>query len=366
MIDPAWSSERLSDELAACVAEPRAWVGVLDRLARSAGSEGAILLPGDTPAVDVPFSPGIAGLAEAFFRDGWYLRDLRARGAPLTTRGRVISDEDVATPEEIRRSDYYNAFLRAHGFGWFCAVGFIAGETGWGLSFQRTVRQGPFDVAEKRAVAALRPAFTQAATLSELVGRRALEGVLDGLSLIGRAAFAIDARGGVVARNEAGDGLLGRDLAIRSRRLHPADAHARAELNESIRRSLASRDGADLPAPTIARDESGAPKLAMRLASIPRALAAPFLGARLVCVVTPLDRRGEDLSQSFLVRSLGLTPAEARLLVLLGRERDLRASAVKAGISYETARNHLKRMFHKTGTGRQADLLEILARLHDT
>ena len=51
----------------------------------------------------------------------------------------------------------------------------------------------------------------------------------------------------------------------------------------------------------------------------------------------------------------GLTPAEARLALHLVAGT-LRSAAVKLSITYETARTHLKNIFSKTGTCRQADL----------
>jgi DNA-binding CsgD family transcriptional regulator len=53
----------------------------------------------------------------------------------------------------------------------------------------------------------------------------------------------------------------------------------------------------------------------------------------------------------------GLTPAEARLALHLVAGETLRSAEVKLSISYETARTHLKNIFNKTGTSRQAELV---------
>ena len=52
-----------------------------------------------------------------------------------------------------------------------------------------------------------------------------------------------------------------------------------------------------------------------------------------------------------------LTPAEARLALHLVAGETLRSAEVKLSISYETARTHLKNIFNKTGTCRQAELV---------
>jgi DNA-binding CsgD family transcriptional regulator len=62
-----------------------------------------------------------------------------------------------------------------------------------------------------------------------------------------------------------------------------------------------------------------------------------------------------------LLRShFGLTPAEARLALHLVAGETLRSAEAKLSISYETARTHLKNIFDKTGTCRQAELIVVI------
>ena len=56
----------------------------------------------------------------------------------------------------------------------------------------------------------------------------------------------------------------------------------------------------------------------------------------------------------------GLTPAEARLALHLVAGETLRSAEVKLSISYQTARTCLKKIFRKTGTCRQAELVLII------
>jgi DNA-binding CsgD family transcriptional regulator len=56
----------------------------------------------------------------------------------------------------------------------------------------------------------------------------------------------------------------------------------------------------------------------------------------------------------------GLTPAEARLALHLVAGETLRSAEVKLSITYETGRTHLKNIFNKTGTCRQAELLVVI------
>ena len=61
-----------------------------------------------------------------------------------------------------------------------------------------------------------------------------------------------------------------------------------------------------------------------------------------------------------LQRHFGLTPAEARLALHLVAGETLRSAEVNLSISYETARTCLKKIFNKTGTCRQAELVMVI------
>ncbi|MBY0398607.1 MAG: helix-turn-helix transcriptional regulator, partial [Thermoleophilia bacterium] len=56
----------------------------------------------------------------------------------------------------------------------------------------------------------------------------------------------------------------------------------------------------------------------------------------------------------------GFTPAEAALAVDILAGNDLAASATRRRITRNTARVHLRHLFEKTGTRRQAELVRLL------
>src|SRR5262245_43825487 len=61
-----------------------------------------------------------------------------------------------------------------------------------------------------------------------------------------------------------------------------------------------------------------------------------------------------------LRRHFGLTPAEATLALHLAEGETLRSAEAKLSMTYETARTHLKSVFQKTGTRRQAELVVVI------
>jgi DNA-binding CsgD family transcriptional regulator len=61
-----------------------------------------------------------------------------------------------------------------------------------------------------------------------------------------------------------------------------------------------------------------------------------------------------------LVQTFGLTSTEARVARLVATGQGLDAAAHELGVSRNTVRTHLARVFGKTGTKRQAELTSIL------
>lgn len=79
----------------------------------------------------------------------------------------------------------------------------------------------------------------------------------------------------------------------------------------------------------------------------------------LVCV-SDLEVRSR-LSEQRLREIFDLSPAESRVAAALFEGATPREAAEQLGVSFYTVRGHLVRIFEKTGTGRQAELVRLLA-----
>ena len=69
-----------------------------------------------------------------------------------------------------------------------------------------------------------------------------------------------------------------------------------------------------------------------------------------------IDRNVDEVAEA-----CGLTPTEARMLGLIVKGLDTVVAAKKLGIARTTARTHLQRLFAKTGTARQSELVRFVA-----
>lgn len=83
-------------------------------------------------------------------------------------------------------------------------------------------------------------------------------------------------------------------------------------------------------------------------------------GRELGLVILP-DDYDTDALEAMLHQNYGLTPSEVRTAVGVLSHNGLAAAAEHAGVSIETVRFHLKRIFSKTGTSRQSELVRVIA-----
>jgi len=352
-------------ELGDAVLDPGAWPRLMDRICEAAGATGAALLQTDIRTPDIPRTASVDECFRHYFATGWQTRDTRAeRSVPLLMRGQtVVTDQDIVTPEEMRRLDFYNECALPFGLPWFAGIGLRAGPAVWAMVIQRTARQGSFSPAEARQLATLSDRLTEVATLSTAVGRVAISSATQALDRVGQPAVAVERAGLVIEANGSSEHIFDDDLNVdRGGRLCVRDARANASLQRLFDQLRVVSDIEPLPAaPIIVRREGRAP-VVIRALPVPGSARVPFGGARALLTFSPIEpRRGPD--PQFVSDVFGLTRAEAEVAVRVAEGKSLVAIADERGIARVTVRNQLKAIFLKTGTHRQSELGALLSRL---
>ena len=179
----------------------------------------------------------------------------------------------------------------------------------------------------------------------------------------------VDAGGQVLFANRAAVATLDqRDgLSLWRKRLQAATPGRTAKLERLIGEAAATAEGRglgaggalSLPRPSLKRP------LALLVAPLRGANGSfsgrNFTGRRAAAVVFVSDPESNiETPTEMLARLYRLTPAEARLAGALLAGEGLQSAADRLCITLETARSHLKRIFDKTGTRRQAELVALL------
>ncbi len=187
-------------------------------------------------------------------------------------------------------------------------------------------------------------------------------GLLAGLQRMGRAAAILDRDGVILSINGLAEALIHPLFLIREDRFvgrsSLADAQIRGVIDTALRSGEADRR--DVAVLTV----SGEPTLIVR--AVPIGTTDPHLFWRAEALVTFASAGPESLpSPAFLRGMFGLTAAEATVALALAAGASAGAIARDRAISLETVRSHLKTIFAKTGTKRQATLVLLILQLRD-
>ena len=325
------------------------------------GVAGAALFPirGRLPLM--PHSERLAEGFDIYIRDGWIDRDERYRAVPAALRKGVATEFDFTTPEEIERSPYYQEFLAPLGFRWFSAVLIGEMENQWSLSFQRTIKQGPFPKDDLDELARLLPRLNSVVALARALGFAAVSGALEAFELSGTAVVQIDSAGRVICLNIAAEALIGRGIAVIKGRLVAEQRDATEALERTLS-TLLWRGGDTSLMPPVPLPRAGRKPLLAYPLGLTSVSDNPFARCRALLVVIDPEQKRRS-AEALLASLFRLTPAESRLAVRLANGETIQVSSEVLGITKSTARNQLKAVFAKTRVHRQAELVSLVATL---
>lgn len=340
--------------------DPSLWSDALADLSRQAQGAGAILFCTDRRFLEAPCSPDLEQMRDEYRRGAWAMRDERYKSVGTLLEHGIASEFDFTTPETMRRSDYYQDFLGRHGRQWFAGIGFHAGADFWCLSIQRTVEQGPYSRPDLTRLRALWQPFADAATLSRLTAQSRLSSLVWGLDAVTHAAIVCDAAGRINAVNETARALLGPLLAASGAPLRFCDPMSRDRYDRLIKEALAPdparSDAAPLQTTILAADRT---PLLVRAIHVPERTGEMFSGAAILLLVKKVSPSlPETLSRRF-----HLTSAEIEVCKALADGLSVTDISAARGVRPDTTRTQLKRIFAKTGTQRQSELVLLVTKL---
>lgn len=212
-------------------------------------------------------------------------------------------------------------------------------------------RLGRFGPAQLAFIGEIAPHVKRAVQISGLLEHRGAEraSFAQIVEHLATAVIIVDRTGRMIGPNAAARELLARGdlLRVRSGSLVANGDAATAGL-----RSAFAAAGT-VPALVTLAVNSGVRRVAaiMRVDDAAEQLA--------VFVHAPSD--DAPASGRHLVATFGFTPRELAVLMPLMQGKDVTEVAASLGVSLATTRTHLRHLFEKTGTSRQADLIRVVA-----
>ena len=300
-------------------------------------------------------------LEQEYFRDHW-ARDDRIPRLVRLPLGRLTHTSDLYTDEEKKTSCTYNELLRhvraQNGLN-------VRLESPEGLHimwlFADSIAPGGWDSVQIETIERLLPHVRQFARVRQAVADAGALGssLAELLDNVRFGVIQLDRHARIVAANDRARSLLrqGGGLVDQRGHLSACTLTEDDELQRLLGRALPPLGvRCSAGSMTIGRS-SVRPRLAVHIT--PMAMHQwDFRERRVAALVLVVDPESRSrIDPGVVGETLGLTPAESRLAVMVASGHTLRDIAAVTERSYDTVRWHLQKIFRKQGISRQAALV---------
>jgi DNA-binding CsgD family transcriptional regulator/PAS domain-containing protein len=279
-----------------------------------------------------------------------------------------VATADIMPYEEFLDTRSFREWVRPQGLVDFVSATLDKSATGAAIfGVFRHERNGRVDEEARRRMRLIVPHIRRAMLVGSAIELKTAEAsafadTLDGISA---GMFLVDANGQIIHANASGQALLGERSVLRAGggRLAAIAPGADRELNQT----LALAGGGDaavgvkgIALPLTARGGEHYVAHALPLTSGERRRAGAGYAAVAALFVRKAGLDAPSPPES-IARLYKLTPTELRVLMAVVEVGGVSEVAEELGIGEATVKTHLHRLFAKTDTSRQADLVKLVA-----
>lgn len=281
--------------------------------------------------------------------------------------GKVYRDHEVIGREKLRSSRAWQEWMAPQDMygGLACRLA-ESDQTYWFLDVQRGRTQDDFDARDTALLELLFPVLRKVAEIRRHVGlltiqRDQARGALDALAL---GIVIVDRELNLVYANEGADEILSDPdsaIGLRQGRLtarHQGEQRQLRRLVEDAQRSAADPLANHRSSMMMQGGSDRAHALSVCVMPAALATASQSTSGRVMVALRPMQM-ATDIAAC--ARQLfDLTDTEARFASALASGMSLTEAAQAQGVRISTARTHLARIFQKTDTGQQSQLVSLL------
>jgi hypothetical protein len=351
--------------------EPNGWASLLAHLSQALEAERASI--GLAPAKGSRIKLSVAHEHDPALLERW-LKEFDGY-SPIYQRVRMRPCGEVLRAGELRGSDWrrsevYQRIFRPMGLE--DQVGAFLSEDSGGKVFVELSRSYPFDEAQIKRLQYVLPHLVRAAVIHQKVYVPSCPrgGVDAALDLLSCGLVTVAWNGIVLHANREAERILRESdgFATHSSRLETSDPLARSKLDAAIAQAaLAATGGAAWGATALAirrlSEKRPYEVLVAPIAPRAQALTFCFLATAPAAIVLVTDPDASPAPATIILQRLyNLTPALARLAAALAAGKTVSEYAEAAHVTQGTARQQLKKLFVRTQTRRQAELVGMLLR----
>jgi DNA-binding CsgD family transcriptional regulator/PAS domain-containing protein len=295
---------------------------------------------------------GVPGLKEVAFGDV---------DAPNSTFNQM-------SEEAFQTSKFYREWVQPQGLREGCVMKFAHTADRIGaMAFITHASRDVITADERRFMAAISPHIRRAALIGDLldfqrVQTKVFQQTLDGLAA---AVFIVNGQSHVVHANGAATAMLSDHSSViySDQVLSSANPNTAGAFADAIARAgsghvdLGGR-GIGIPVSPPGQPPAVAYVLPLRanteLVGSIGGVAAVFVSSTKAAAPPP---------QNVLATLYDLTPSEARVMLLIAEGAGVPAVALQLGVAETTIKTHLGRVFNKTGSANQGELIKLVLAL---
>ncbi len=279
-----------------------------------------------------------------------------------------ISGADIMPHHEHRKSRFFKEWVQPQ--HWIDAISATlerSATTYSGFSVIRHEDNGIVDDAARRRLTLIVPHVRRAVLIGKIIDLHKIEtaALADTLDGLAAAIFLIDAAGRIVHANTAAHVMLAETAVLRSSsgKLIAVNANADRALHDIFMNAESGDTAVGTAGIAVPLSSQGGERYvahvlpltagARRKAGVAySAVAAVFVRKTALDTPHPLET---------IATTFKLTPAEMRVLMMIVDLGSVRDASSVLGISEATVKTHLKHVFDKTATKRQAELVKLIA-----
>ena len=352
-----------------CALDPEGWAGVMERITEAMGAAYTTIALASTTdshgrfAAQSAWDPAQMRVLQ---------RDYDFDGIP-GLKAAVVGDIDtpVATLScmneiELQQTPFYRNWAAPQGLREACITKFVHTADRIGLLGCTTrANRGIITADEQGFLALLSPHLRRASLIGDLLDqarvaasfyREALDGLAVPVILTGASGAVFHANGAADEMLSANGPIHTKNGVLQAQNPMVTDALLGAIASAATADASLGSRGIGLPVSAAGRPPAVAYVLPLT-AGTARAAFRPACAA--VFVSTTIS--ASPLPEAVLTTLFDLTPKEARVLLQIGSGLGASQTATLLDISENTLKTHLNRIFAKTHTRRQADLVKLIS-----
>jgi DNA-binding CsgD family transcriptional regulator/PAS domain-containing protein len=348
--------------------DPSLWDEVMRRLCARLKASRIALIDHNfiTRQGDISHVVGIDENFQTLYRIRFSGKNVWLNGGRRLVPGDVFTGAELVPNWELVRTEFYRDWLRPlQAFHCLIGVTFACAEEIRGLVALRSLDERGFNAQDKCELGSLLPRLRCACELGTefMTTRRKADILSDIMQTLSEPILIVDGECHPVFLNRAAERLLAENdhLVLAHGMLRAASSHETGKLRHLVAAGCNTNGSARSNSEIITITcPSGAPPMFLRIKSIPHsAIDQDGRPKQVVAVVTMATEMTGTIRR--LYDLYHLTPAEERLAALIVGGYSLHAAACRLHISNNTARTHMKRIYDKTETHRQVDLIRLVA-----